>query len=296
MLEMHARVAKYNIVNIVSTIALCIIQVLNLSFWLDWYLIFLDGDEIKVLLFWPIILLGSIILLNKSLMRKFIHLQNKHMYAANNVNIDLQKDSGSIPNSAWYALPTSSVYGLNVKRHADMEFFGTLDDIGIKYSLDEFKYQLTYKQGDSTHTAGSVDGEALVVKIQENKFGSDWTLYINDMVNFTNMVYEQSKQVPIQVGNEKGIISYNDSTQQQELQLISSILKSNEAIFTKHGQVIAMFKEDMLIYITTKGSKFKMKIPFIITKPKLEKIINDQKSQIYRFNQLLVDISRGLNM
>ncbi|WOO87687.1 hypothetical protein RZE82_01770 [Mollicutes bacterium LVI A0039] len=293
MIEFHKRVATYNLVNIISTAVLLFVQFLNLTVWSSWYLLLLDDETIVVILFWPLLILSGIILFNKSVLRKFIHTQNKAMYEANNVNADFENDSGSLDSTAWEALPTSSASGLRVKKDADMKFHGKLEDIGINYFLDEITYSLSRKRGDETDYLGRVDGEALVVKIPSSRFGSDWTLYINDAVKFSYMQIKQSNELRVNVGNESGRILYNDDT---VVDSVKRIVINSPKQFANCGKVIAMFKEDTFIYITTAQSKFKIKLPFVISKPRLEQIIVDQKAQVYRFNQFLVDISRTLEL
>lgn len=293
MIELHARVAKYNTINIAATGVLLVTQFFNLTLWLSWYLLLLDDDTIKILLFWPLLLLFGIIQLNKSLLRKFIHNQNKQMYEANNVNIDQVPDQGSLPADVWAALPVSSIRNSRINASSDLAFFGELNDIGIKYKLDEFNYSITYRAGDDTRSAANISGEALIVELENVDFGADWTVFANDQVSILNF---QSKQQEVEIiGNDKvkGQLMYNQNN--LAIEKIKSIILSTPQAFDNHGQVIGMFKDQQFIYISTAGSKFKMRLSFIISKPGLEKIIIDQKAQVYRFNQFLVDISRALN-
>lgn len=294
MIEMHARVAKYNSINIISTVVLLVIQVLNLSYFLSWYLIYLDDDAAQLLLFWPILILIGIIQLNKSRLRRFIHLQNEQMYTANNVNIDLKADSGSLDQSAWSALPTTSIRNARTKAKSDMAFYGELSDIGIKYRLDNFDYKLTYRSGDDTKSAASIEGEALVVDLDHGKFGPEWTVFISNQVSIRRMVCAQKNSVAVEQQKVTGKIFYEDSLEDDKLSLINNLIINNPRIFGEHGQVIGMFKESQFIYISTKKNKFKIKLTFIISKPGLEKIIVDQKAKVYRFNQFLINVSREL--
>lgn len=296
MLELHKRVATYNTVNIASIITLTFIQIMNFTFWMDTYIILIEGgDDLAIILFWPLLLLAAIIVLNKKSLRTFIHKQNEVMYQANNVNIDTRADNGSLDESVWEALPTSNIKRLRTKAKSDMSFWGTLDDIGVDYKIDDFKYTLTYRRGDDVHTAGSLKGDALVVQIPYNKFGPDWTIFCHN-INFQKMQIKQEETTQVTVGDKTGTLSYNSTVDNQTLEMIREVIENQPKIFGKNGKVIALFKENKLIYITTRDHKFKIKLPIIILKPRLEKIIVDQKAQVYRFNQFLGELSRGLNV
>lgn len=298
MKNLYARVTTYNLINIVSTITLLIVQYLNFTVLLRWYSFYLD-DNIMAILFWPLALLGLIVRFNMSSLKKFIHRENIVMYQANNVNTDLERDNGSIPVSALDALPKSSIADAKIKCEVDLEYFGALDDIGINYKLDAFKYQVYRKQRSNKKTRtvnlGKISGEALTIKLPKKRFGSEWILYVNDKVKISNIIFAQRHQEPVGAGSHSGRILYN-TDDKPHVDYIRDVINKNPDIFVNRGKVITMFKRDTFILITTKGSRFSIRVPLLITKSRLEQLVSEQKAQIYRFNQSLVDLSRIFNL
>ena len=244
-----------------------------------------------LIFFWPILLLVAIITANRRSLRKFIHNENKEMYATNNVNIDNEIDTGSLPADAWEALPVSSIRNCTYNKSADMKFHGELNDIGIRYFIDSFSYTIRYRRGDDTYSAASISGEALTINTTNTSFGSEWIVYVSENIEIKKR--EVKQECEIQIGS--GEMFYNRSTDEKDLEKVKSIITKNHKFFGKKSSVVALFCESSLIYIDTNDSKFKIKLAFVISKSKLDKTIINQKAQVYRFNQYLVEISRMLN-
>ncbi len=291
MLKLYKRVLKYNLINIISSIVLAIVQVLNLTIWSSWYILLLDDKVVILIFFWPILLLVAIITANRRSLRKFIHNENKEMYATNNVNIDNEIDTGSLSEEAWEALPVSSISYCTYVQNADVIFHGELNDIGIKYIIDTFSYKILYKLDDSTHTVAEITGEALTINTTNINFGSEWIVYVSENIAIEER--EPRQDYEIQIGS--GELFYNSGTDEKDLEKVKSIITKNHKFFGKKSSVVVLFHEGSLIYIDTNDSKFKIKLAFIISKSKLDKTIINQKAQVYRFNQFLVEISRMLN-
>ncbi len=295
MLKLHKRVFAYNLTNILGTIILGFFQILMFTgdnLWL-YALMADDGEELIVLIFWPILVLFGVIAFNKKLLRVFIHKQNQEMYVANNVHLDTKADKGSLPNDFISKLPSSTIKS-RVKKDmsADMIFSGTLDDIGLRYKIDNFNYRVSYRVGDDTKYAIRMDGDALIAELDQDLFGDDYIMYIGTgfkakklLINFDE--FEDLTDVGL------GLLCFN--TKSAKCELIKSTIESNQKFFENNGQVIAGFKNNQFILMTDKAHKFKIKLPYIIHKARLETIIDNQRAQVYRFNQFLVDITRMFN-
>lgn len=108
MENLYLKVLRYNVINIGASLILLPLQLLNLTIWQKMYYHWLsDSDFISVVLFWPLILLISIVVINMKNIRRFIHKSNEYIYAANNINIDEEEDKGSLSNDVYNELPTS---------------------------------------------------------------------------------------------------------------------------------------------------------------------------------------------
>ena len=222
MLKLYKRVLKYNLINIISSIVLAIVQVLNLTIWSSWYILLLDDETVILIFFWPIVLLVAIITANRRSLRKFIH---------------------------------------------------------------------NYKLDDSTHTVAAITGEALTINTTNINFGSEWIVYVSENIEIEER--EVKQECEIQIGS--GELFYNNGTDEKDLEKVRSIITKNHKFFGKKSSVVVLFHVGSLIYIDTNDSKFKIKLDFVISKSKLDKTIINQKAQVYRFNQYLVEISRMLN-
>ncbi|WOO89051.1 hypothetical protein R2F61_09320 [Mollicutes bacterium LVI A0078] len=295
-MKAHANISFYNLVNILSLAILIPIQVLNFTLWFDsYYWLISDGDDAIVLLFWPLLLLWGIIALNRKMMRRVIHKENTMLYQANNINIDNEKDNGQIPQDGLEALPTSSIRQVRRTMKLDTTFFGELNDLGIKYAVDDFKYTLSYRRGDDTHYAYNLSGNALVVSSDRVDFCDKWVVFINHKVHIKSCKYLQPNYENINLKNKSCDLLYYDQTTAEQLDRIKKIINANGDLFGRDDDVIVLFKENMFIYITTKNHKFKVKLPFIIHKMKYDSIVSEQKAQVYRFNQFLTNISRVID-
>lgn len=291
-MKTHVQLTRYNITNILALAILIPVQFLNLTLWLSWYLVFLDGDTVKVLLFWPLALMAGIIAINRKTMRTFIHKANEQMYQANNVNIDTVVDNGKVPKEALAALPTSGIPRIRRSIDLDTTFFGELHDVGIDYVIDDFQYSLSYRRGDDTHYAYNLNGNALIIQSDVADFGPDWSLFINSSVRIAQCVFVQPNHRKVKCGNQDGTLAYSNEISEQQLEVIERMIDGNSQLFGRNDDVIVLFKGNQFIYITTKNNKFKIKLPFFIHKLKYDSIVSGQKAQVYRFNQFLTDISR----
>lgn len=284
----------YNSINIIATITLLTVQVLNFTIWSDFWSLLLTDDQ-AIILILPIELLVVIVILNKRILKSFIHYSNRIAYEANNVIIDDYKDKGTIPETAIKALPTSAIAGCESTTTADMIFYGKLDDIKIKYEANKFGITLSFGSGRSKKYAYSLTGIALVTEIEQSNFDNDWTMFLNSHVKIKQPVYSQDRQETIISGDSEGLLLYQNEVDPQTIGLIKRIIAQNLDIFESNQDVIALFKENQFILITP-DNNYKLKIPYIVPVAKYNQLVLDQKEKVYRFNKLLVAISRITNI
>lgn len=284
----------YNSINIIATITLLTVQVLNFTIWSDFWSLQLSDDQ-AIILILPIEFLVVIILLNKSILKSFIHYSNRIAYEANNVIIDDYKDKGTIPETAIKALPTSSIAGCESTTTADMTFYGKLDDIKIKYEANKFSFTLSFGSGRSKKYAYRLNGIALITEIEQSDFDNDWTMFLNSHVKIKQPVYSQNRQETIISGDSEGLLLYQNEVDPQTIELIKRIIAQNLDIFESDQDVIALFKGNQFILITP-DNNYRLNIPYIVPVAKYNQLVLDQKEKVYRFNKLLVAISRITNI
>lgn len=295
MENLYLKVLRYNVINIGASLILLPLQLLNLTIWQKMYYHWLsDSDFISVVLFWPLILLISIVVINMKNIRRFIHKSNEYIYAANNINIDEEEDKGSLSNDVYNELPTSKFRTTKLITKCDVTFWGTLDDIGINYIINDLNYDLRYSFGDDYSYALEFRGQALDLIFNESIFGDEWILYEKNL-RIQRKMYKQKYTYKSKSNSKIVLHSNQDFTMKKDIVAgIEAFLEYNKEIFQEKRKVIALFKGDNLILIIDKNHKFKIRIPFVLTESKLEKIIYDQKGQVYRFNQFLVEMSRSI--
>ncbi len=295
-MKTHADISIYNLVNILTLVIFIPVQFFNFTLWYDsYYWLISDSDDAIVLLFWPLLMIWLIIAVNRKMMRKVIHKENVVLYQANNINIDEQRDDGQIPQDGLAALPSSSISRIRRNTKLDTTFFGELNDLGIKYAVDDFKYSLSYRRGDDTHYAYKLFGNALVITDEYADFGDEWVLFVNHKVHIRDIKYEQPNYKNIILNNNSCHLLYENGSTDQQLGKIQAIIESNGELFARNDDVMVLFKANKFIYITTKDHKFKVRLPFIIHKMKYDAIVSEQKAQVYRFNQFLTNVSRVID-
>ncbi len=283
----------YNIINITTIVIGSIIQYYLLVAAPTWYYL---SDDLAVILLLPILIIIGIISANRAFLKRKIHKENFKYYEANNISIDNAVDNGSLTEEHIALLPRLANKELRPRRkrehiNFDMFAYGELNDIGIKYSVDNFRINYSIRVFDDWNTVYNFHGDALIVE------------FINMKQQFENPIvysgqYLKSKvEFPLPKREKyKNAYFYYDEKDDDDLNIIKKIISDYSNLFSYMDKQIVIFKDNNMIFLTSKKHKFKIKIPLLITKGIFENKINNQKGQIYRFIMFLTDISRMMNM
>lgn len=295
-MNINKQLRIYNLINITSIITLTTVQIAVYTIWydqLDYWINFSD-DEAFVLTLIPVMFLILILNISTRIMKSLIHYYNQILYEANNINIDDYVDEGTIPESALAALPSSSKEDVCRRVGADKAYYGELDDLDLVYEVNKFTMVINYGQKKQQSIAYQLRGQALITKTTNYNFGPDWTMFINQHVKIKDPVYVQPNVEPIECDEIVGNIYYEDSLSSKNLLLIKQLIENHPAIFADDSDLIGLFKDEHFILITEERAVTRFRVPFVIRKAKFNQIISEQKAEVYRFNQLLVEISRLL--
>ncbi len=296
-MNINKQLRIYNLINITSIITLTTVQIAVYTIWydqLDYWINFSD-DEAFVLTLIPVMFLILILNISTRIMKSLIHYYNQILYEANNINIDDYVDEGTIPESALAALPSSSKEDVCRRVLADKAYYGELDDLDLVYEVNKFAMVINYGQKKQQSIAYQLRGQALITKTANYNFGPDWTMFVNQHVKIKDPVYVQPNVEPIECDEIVGNIYYEDSLSSKNLLLIKQLILNHPAIFADDSDLIGLFKDEHFILITEERAVTRFRVPFVIRKAKFNQIISEQKAEVYRFNQLLVEISRLLS-
>ncbi|MFV0289006.1 MAG: hypothetical protein ACK5HR_06125 [Mycoplasmatales bacterium] len=294
-MALRARAMRYNIINISSIIIFPLLFILQFELG-DWMIILLDDDTLAVLLGWPIFLMIGIIVLNKKSIKEHIHKESIPHYTANNIKVDLELDNGSISSYEQNLLPDFLQENKKrrkvIKKEFDLFASGKLDDLQISYKIDKFEYVVGERKMLDTdyQTIFSYKGDVFKIEYEKVYFGDSPIIFMNNSMLAGCKKAEFKVHTRSLVPNLGYLLYDEDKTDKQVVDDLCDIIIQEIKVPKKAKEYIIFF-ENRLIYFTNTEHKYKIKVPFLIHKNKLESLLSDQKGQIYRFNMLLNKIA-----
>lgn len=264
-----------------------------------------DSSFLFLLVFWPIFAMIAIIKLNIAYIRNVIHKELKYHYEANNINHDTKRDSGSVTEQEKSYLPTYYLMSTaRLKSYFDMQFWGTLDDIGISYKVDKFEYLWTKKDRNNNDSkVFKFKGNALVVDYKDKEPFKEAIVFFNNRFNdesSTVRFFSESQaqflletKEEYSVNDEKiGYLNYKQGDiLETELTKVRNLIGETSDFFRKKPKLFVIFEGNRVVILTEEKHRFKIKIPLLIRKATIDNLISIQKGNIYRFNILLTKIS-----
>ena len=297
--KLHSRVAIHNIISAISIggIAILVIFCLGAIFGYD-PLELIDNETnyrriFDFIVILPILFIGCIIM-NVSAMNYFIS-KNIEIYSkTNNINLDFEFDLGDTPHENRAFFPYNpKIYELAPSMSFDLIKSGEFEDLGFSYSVDDFRCQC--KAGHLSNDKTIYSKTGVVTNFVFNKNINEVPIVISSK-SFDKKSYKKNNILSeFFIPALKG---YNRETYKtvQELMIFS---KNNE--FHRYKQLLVsheIFKKEFhmiinkkTVSIFTPEDKFKIKVPIILTKNKLEKIISNEKGRMYDFNTYLYDLA-----
>ncbi len=278
----HKVAIQYNVFNALVVISCILITIINgLMFGIAYLFTGAIG------FFIPIVIGIFLIMHNKKKLKNYISDQNKELLLANNVKYIKEKKLGKLPASVWDFAPKKKGPHCKIEFMTKLKSEGHLQDIDVRYTVEHINY--TVKDSSNIEDIKylySLYADAIVSRTTDMKFGDKQITFVSDNIQFENMYLVHPHKVKVAGGT---IYHYNNDNANQ---LVIEAITNNPNLFNNDNQVMAFFINNMFVYISDNEHDFKLDIPFIINGIELDRLINNQKRQVYEFNKLLTNISR----
>ncbi|MFV0287928.1 MAG: hypothetical protein ACK5HR_00555 [Mycoplasmatales bacterium] len=294
-------VLRYNIINLVIILFVFLIYIFA------FFLFKSTGLVLPILIIamfvFPILIAIFLIRTNIAMVKKFIHKNLLHNYNANNISYNNVLNGGALTKEERDLLPNyDSIDDIKKEHFFNTLFQGELNDLRILYNIDNFEYSW-YKQYKMDKFGifrykdyyFKFKGTAFTIEYNDIYFDNNPLIYCN---NSANRVIGNGKFNLESIENFKfqnganGFLRFNkNKTDDSRYKLILQYLYKNQEHFSTLDKMFVIFNKNRLIILTEAKHMFKINIPFILTKSKIDNIANTQKKNIYKFNIFLDKIA-----
>lgn len=284
------RIIRYNLINVCGTLVLIFIQVLNLTKFSKYYSF---ENVLFLLIFWPLWVLMPILSFNKKILKNTIRQEIKYNYLAENMELDIVDDNGTLSLAMFYALPTTNK--IKKRKHensADLLLSGNLDDIEVKFEINEFKRKINY--GIFGRVATRFEGDAISLEFTNSLFTKSWSTFVNNQVKVKDIAYKQPNSKVINTPQNIGTVHYENNATAMQLAVIELLIASCQAELNTQDPICVIFKDNKCVIFRDSKKRFNFGITPIVTNRKYTKLVANQKINILQFKQMLLNFNRSV--
>ena len=292
--KLHVRIIKYNIISIIALLISTVGTYYMFEYVRNANIRYSYNSDYYTIVAVPIVVGMLIIAANFKSMKKYIYKYIAMHLEANNVNLDFEYDEGgtTLDNKSYFPYGTKESY-LRSELKFDLSKQGTFDDLGFSYLIDEFSASATKGSGKYKKTIYSKSG--VVINFEFTESINENAVVISsesfDNVSFKGGGIYSKFFIPalkdytsetIETPNKIVIFS-----KENDFDRYKNINFSHEIFLREFHMVI----NKNTVSIFTPKDKFKIKMPIILTKSILEKLISDEKGKTYNLNTYLYDLA-----
>ncbi len=207
----------------------------------------------------------------------------------------------SFPDQIWEQMPIST-FGVDTKinNHATYSFYGDLNDIRIKYKADYFVYEISgYRkkkdiENDEKVSVASIHRNLYTIELEQDFFGDDYFFFCHKP-KIEDIKYTQDIVNPLRFDPEKSsVLGCNCGYNQDYYQIVYDFIKERPEMFMSGYQTYAIFHANKIYYLTDNGFEKGRRVPIVVTTDVFNQLVDEYIKEIYKFNQVLVELSRTM--
>ncbi|WOO89820.1 hypothetical protein R2F61_03680 [Mollicutes bacterium LVI A0078] len=234
------------------------------------------------------------------LIRRSVEYVCKAHYEAHNMNSP-DSNEQSFPNEIWDQMPLST-FGVHteINKEASYNYYGDLDDIRINYKADHFIYEILgyrckkdVKNNDST-TVANIHRTLFTIELEQDFFGDEYFFFAHKP-KIEDIKYQQDivKQLAFDP-NKSSVLCCNRGYNKDYYNIVYEFIKERPKMFMSGYQTYAIFQGNKIYYLTDNGLEKGRRVPILVTTDIFNQLVDEYIKQIYKFNQVLVDLSRTM--